>query len=112
MHDTGHSPEPGSLIAPGDVGSDKALTKDASVLTQPKRRLDPRSDRDPDTASRELRFLWFPAVRARTGLSRSTIWRLERQGSFPRHRRISKNAVAWVDDEVTEWMRSKLEASA
>jgi prophage regulatory protein len=56
--------------------------------------------------------LRFPAVRARTGLSRSTIWRLERQGSFPRHRRISRNVVAWVEDEVAEWMRSKLEASA
>ena len=29
-----------------------------------------------------FRFLRFPAVRARTGLSRSTIWRLERQGAF------------------------------
>jgi prophage regulatory protein len=99
-------------MALGDVGSDEALTKEASVLTQPKRRLDPHAGPDPDAASRELRFLRFPAVRARTGLSRSTIWRLERQGSFPPHRRISKNAVAWVDDEVTEWMRSKLEASA
>jgi prophage regulatory protein len=47
-------------------------------------------------------------VRARTGLSRSTIWRLERQGAFPRHRRISRNAVAWVEDEVAAWMLSKI----
>jgi prophage regulatory protein len=58
-----------------------------------------------------VRFLRFPAVRARTGLSRSTIWRLERQGAFPRHRRISRNAVAWVEDEVTAWILSKVSPS-
>jgi prophage regulatory protein len=54
-----------------------------------------------------IRFLRFPAVLARTGLSRSTIWRLERRGEFPRHRRISRNAVAWIEAEVADWMRSK-----
>jgi prophage regulatory protein len=54
-----------------------------------------------------IRFLRFPAVLARTGLSRSTIWRLERRGEFPRHRRISRNAVAWIEAEVTDWMRSR-----
>ena len=82
------------------------------MLTRPKPGTGAPTRQQPDAAHRELRFLRFPAVRARTGLSRSTIWRLERQGSFPRHRRISRNAVAWVEDEVTEWMRSKLEASA
>ena len=36
-----------------------------------------------------LKLLRFPMVRERTGLSRSTIWRLERCGDFPKHRRIS-----------------------
>jgi predicted DNA-binding transcriptional regulator AlpA len=44
-----------------------------------------------------LKFLRFSAVRERTGLSRSTIWRLERQGVFPKHRRISANAVGWLE---------------
>ena len=55
-----------------------------------------------------LKLLRFPAVRERTGLSRSTIWRLERQGDFPKHRRISPNAVAWVEEEVMSWMHSKV----
>jgi prophage regulatory protein len=54
-----------------------------------------------------LRFMRFTAVRERTGLSRSTIWRLERVGAFPKHRRISSNAVAWVEKEVIDWMRAK-----
>jgi prophage regulatory protein len=55
-----------------------------------------------------LRLLRFPAIRERTGLSRSTIWRLERRGQFPRHRRISANAVAWVEEEVMRWICLKI----
>jgi len=54
-----------------------------------------------------LRLLRFPAIRERTGLSRSTIWRLERRGAFPRHRRISANAVAWIEDEINDWIRER-----
>jgi prophage regulatory protein len=59
-----------------------------------------------------LKLLRFPAVRERTGLSRSTIWRLERQGAFPRHHRISANAVAWVEHDIASWIRSKVTALA
>ena len=54
-----------------------------------------------------IRVLRFRAVRDRTGLSRSTIWRLERRGVFPQHRRISINAVGWIEDEVEAWIRSR-----
>src|SRR5215471_2244961 len=59
-----------------------------------------------------LKLLRFPAVRERTGLSRSTIWRLERRGAFPRHHRISANAVAWIEDDIANWIRSKVTAIA
>ncbi len=55
-----------------------------------------------------LKLLRFPAIRERTGLSRTTIWRLERRGDFPKHRRISTNAVAWVEEEVLSWIRSRI----
>ena len=55
------------------------------------------------------RLLRFPAVRDRTGLSRSTIWRLERRGEFPRHRRISANVVVWVEEEISNWIASRVE---
>jgi prophage regulatory protein len=54
-----------------------------------------------------FRLLRFPAVRERTGLSRSTIWRLERRGEFPRHHRISANAVAWLEEDVAAWIRAR-----
>lgn len=80
--------------------------------TNPNSRHDIRASQDGDPANGPLRFLRFPAVRARTGLSRTTIWRLERRGDFPRHRRISRNAVAWAEHEVGEWIRAKLGADA
>ena len=55
-----------------------------------------------------LKLLRFSAVRERTGLSRSTIWRLERRGAFPKHVKISANVVAWLEEEVIEWIRSKM----
>ena len=58
--------------------------------------------------TRSRRLLRFPAIRERTGLSRSTIWRLERRGAFPRHRRISANAVAWLEEEVEFWIGQRV----
>jgi prophage regulatory protein len=58
------------------------------------------------------KFIRFATVRDRTGLSRSTIWRLERGGNFPKHRRISANAVAWIEEEVADWIRSKIDEIA
>ena len=68
-----------------------------------------RSPSEGGTGPRSVKLLRFPDVRERTGLSRSTIWRLERHGSFPKHRRISANAVAWVEEEVIAWIRSKID---
>jgi prophage regulatory protein len=65
-----------------------------------------------ETRGAVLKLLRFPAVRERTGLSRSTIWRLERRGAFPRHHRISANVVAWIEDDIANWIRSKVTAIA
>lgn len=54
-----------------------------------------------------LKLLRFTAVRERTGLSRSTVWRLERRGAFPKHVKVSANIVAWLEQDVADWIRSK-----
>jgi prophage regulatory protein len=56
-----------------------------------------------------LRLLRFTAVRDLTGLSRSTIWRLEHAGIFPRRIRISPNIVAWLETDVLAWIRAKVD---
>lgn len=46
-------------------------------------------------------------VLKRTGLSRMTLWRLEKTGQFPRRRQLGCNSVAWLEEEVTAWERSR-----
>lgn len=45
-------------------------------------------------------------VKARTGLSRSTVWRLMNTGAFPRPVRISPSRVAWRDADLDAWEAS------
>jgi prophage regulatory protein len=54
-----------------------------------------------------LRMIRFPAVHDRTGLSRSTVFRLERKGVFPKSRRIASNAVGWLEHEIDEWIQTR-----
>jgi predicted DNA-binding transcriptional regulator AlpA len=42
-----------------------------------------------------------------TGLSRTTLWRLERQGKFPTRIRLGLNSVGWRDDEVRRWVETR-----
>lgn len=42
-----------------------------------------------------------------TGLSRMTIYRLELAGEFPKRRQLSKNSVAWLDTDLTQWAESR-----
>jgi len=43
------------------------------------------------------------------GLSDATIWRLEKNGDFPRRVKIGGAAVGWFSDEVDNWMSCKAE---
>ena len=54
------------------------------------------------------RGLWREADVARyTGLCRSTRWKLEKHGEFPRRVRISVRAVAWWAHEIIFWAGSR-----
>lgn len=57
------------------------------------------------------RFLREREVRQITGLSRSSRWRLERLGLFPRRRTISPGAVAWLESEIEAWITERAAAS-
>lgn len=51
------------------------------------------------------RLLRPKEVVARLGISRSTLWRLERSKEFPARRQISKNAVGWLESEVDAYIK-------
>jgi len=42
-----------------------------------------------------------------TGLSRTTLWRLERRGEFPDRVPLSGSSVGWRYSEVMEWMQTR-----
>lgn len=42
-----------------------------------------------------------------TGVSRTTWWRMERQGLAPARRRISTNAVGWLESELLGWLAQR-----
>ena len=43
----------------------------------------------------------------RTGLSRTTLWRLERQGDFPARVSLGVNSVGWKEEEVARWIDTR-----
>ena len=51
-------------------------------------------------------ILRFPEVRALTGLSRSTIWRLQKK-DFPKPVKLGENSVGWYKKSVEVWLRSR-----
>ena len=59
-----------------------------------------------------MRILRMNEVVERSGLSRTTIWRLERRQEFPPRRKLGPKAVGWLDDEIEEWIRSRAPVQA
>ncbi len=58
------------------------------------------------------RTIWrLPEVMARTGLSRSTIYDLIHQGTFPSQINLGPRAVGWVANEVVDWIEARIDES-
>jgi prophage regulatory protein len=55
-------------------------------------------------------ILRLPAVKTRTGLSRSTIYLRVSQGRFPRPVSLGGRAVGWVEDEIQCWLAERIAA--
>jgi predicted DNA-binding transcriptional regulator AlpA len=79
----------------GELGTSCRQERDSDIIGRHGRR---QTDRLPH------------AFVARLSEAHGAIWRLERTGAFPKHHRISANAVAWVEQDVVEWMRAKASA--
>jgi prophage regulatory protein len=56
-------------------------------------------------------ILRLPAVKTRTGLSRSTIYLRVSQGTFPRPVCLGGRAVGWAEEEIQSWLAEKIAAS-
>ncbi len=56
-------------------------------------------------------ILRLPAVKARTGLSRSTIYLRISKGNFPAPISLGGRAVGWVEADVDRWLTRRIAAS-
>jgi len=56
-------------------------------------------------------ILRLPAVKTSTGLSRSTIYLRVAEGTFPRPVSLGGRAVGWLEAEIQDWLRQRIEAS-
>ena len=67
----------------------------------------------------QKRFIRLPEVLTRTGYGRASIYRKMGNGSFPGSVKLDGppvdpeafdcRAVAWIEDEVEQWMESRIE---
>ena len=57
------------------------------------------------------RLLTRREVEARAGLSRSSLYRLMRQGLFPKPLRVGVRAVRWPSSEIEAWLASRPRAT-
>lgn len=53
------------------------------------------------------RILRRRAVLELINVSEPTLWRMERDGLFPRHVRISQRAVGYVERDVLQWIAGR-----
>jgi prophage regulatory protein len=54
-----------------------------------------------------VRLLRIPEVLHRLGVSRATLHRWEQEGLLPPRRLVGPNTVAWVEDEIEEFIASR-----
>lgn len=50
------------------------------------------------------RILRLPAVCEKSGLARSTIYRLMETGKFPRAIKLSERAIGWREEDIEQWL--------
>lgn len=62
--------------------------------------------------SNAIRMLRLEEVMSMTGLSRSSIYAMSKQGSFPKQIQIGPRAVRWNSQTVEAWLTAKIEAAA
>lgn len=56
-------------------------------------------------------ILRLPAVKSRTGLSRSSIYLRMSKDTFPKSIRLGDRAVGWPESDINEWIDKQIQAS-
>jgi prophage regulatory protein len=56
-------------------------------------------------------ILRLPSVKTRIGLSRSSIYLRIAEGTFPKPVSLGLRAVGWLESDIEEWLRQRIELS-
>lgn len=102
----------GACYSVESIGSTSARRLDIQATTAsiepsgPLKRMAMDSDASSLTAPSPMQLLRLPSVVARTGLARSTIYKLMAAHTFPTPVKISARAVAWRSSDIEQWTRS------
>jgi prophage regulatory protein len=59
----------------------------------------------------DVTFIRLPEVKAVTGLSKTSLYALIKEKSFPAPVRLGPRAVAWVKSEIRQWALERVRAS-
>ena len=59
----------------------------------------------------EYKILRLSDVKAKTGLSRSTIYLRMAEGIFPQRISLGSRAVGWINSEVIDWIEHRISES-
>ena len=57
------------------------------------------------------KFLRISDVKERTGLSRTSVYRLMREKDFPQSIPLGEQMVAWIEQEVEQWIDDRIKAA-
>ena len=66
---------------------------------------------EPQPNADHLDIQRLPTVRRRTGLGRSTIYRLMANGSFPSAVQLTPRAVGWPKSDIDAWLEARPKAA-
>jgi prophage regulatory protein len=55
-----------------------------------------------------LRIIRADELKDKVGYSIMTVWRLERDGKFPKRIQLGAGAVGWIESEVDAWIAARM----
>lgn len=65
----------------------------------------------PPQHDRPTRLIRLPEVKARVGLSRSSIYLRISESTFPAPVRLGEKSVAWLETDIDRWIQARLSAA-
>jgi len=58
-----------------------------------------------------ISIIRLPELKARTGLSKTTIYDLISAGKFPDRVKIGQRSVGWISAEIDDWVSERISSS-